>query len=77
MMHRNALIHDTCPTSREGADNVDESRHRTTNSFGLGLAIAKEIVELHHGKIGVDSTKENGTLFTVVFPISNMVKKLP
>lgn len=43
---------------------VDESRNRNTNRYGLGLAIAKNIVNNHNGKISVQS--ENGyTTFIV------------
>lgn len=43
---------------------VDESRNRNTNRYGLGLAIAKNIVINHNGKINVQS--ENGyTTFIV------------
>jgi NtrC-family two-component system sensor histidine kinase KinB len=39
-------------------------------SAGLGLAIAKEIVEAHGGRIFVDSKVGNGTCFTVELPIA-------
>lgn len=40
---------------------------------GLGLAIAKNIVELHNGKIWVTSQKRKGATFHFVIPISNQV----
>ncbi len=36
--------------------------------FGLGLAYVKKIVELHKGKITVDSTLGEGTTFTIQMP---------
>ncbi len=48
---------------------VDEARTRTSSEggYGLGLAIAKTIVERHGGIVRVESTAEKGTIFTVVF----------
>lgn len=44
---------------------VDKARNRKENRYGLGLAIAKGIVNNHHGKISA-SSKEEYTTFTVI-----------
>ncbi|MEC2304065.1 MULTISPECIES: sensor histidine kinase [Heyndrickxia] len=46
---------------------VSKSRTKT-ESLGLGLSIAKWIVEKHSGKIRVDSKLGEGTTFTITFP---------
>ena len=40
---------------------------------GVGLAFTKRLVELHHGEITVESTPEEGSIFTVSLPISDQV----
>lgn len=44
---------------------VDKSRSRATGGAGLGLAISKEIINLHHGEITVESIEDAGTAFTI------------
>lgn len=50
---------------------VDSSRSRETGGYGIGLSIAKSIVEAHHGKISVRSDDGKSICFTVT--ISNKV----
>lgn len=47
----------------------DKSRHRDdADSSGLGLAIARAIVESHGGAIGVDSVEGSGSTFWIRLP---------
>lgn len=48
---------------------VDKARSRETGGTGLGLAIVKHIIELHKGKIEVDSEVNEGTTFTITLPM--------
>lgn len=55
---------------------VDKARSRKMGGTGLGLAIAKEIMELHGGKIKVQSKVDEGTKFSLYFPIINTDKSV-
>jgi signal transduction histidine kinase len=47
----------------------DPSRNKNqAEGYGLGLAIAKKIVDLHEGKIEVRSAPDKGTNFTIYLP---------
>lgn len=49
---------------------ADKSRTKTgVPGYGLGLSIAKQIVEQHHGTIRVHSELKKGTTFSVELPI--------
>jgi signal transduction histidine kinase len=47
---------------------VDESRSRSTGGYGLGLAIAKTLVEGMGGTISVRSQPSQGSIFTITLP---------
>lgn len=51
---------------------LDEARRSNTGGVGLGLAIAKEIVELHGGSITAESDREV-TTFRVSLPCGNIL----
>jgi PAS domain S-box-containing protein len=49
---------------------VDPARSSETGGAGLGLAIAKQIIDLHQGNITVESKIGEGSTFRVVLPLS-------
>ncbi len=50
---------------------VDEMRPRQPRGAGLGLSLARSVVEAHGGHIDVESEEGNGTVFTVRLPVAN------
>ena len=48
----------------------DRSRSRETGGAGIGLAIVRELVRAHDGRIDVDSTPGTGSTFRVALPLS-------
>ena len=49
---------------------VDKSRARATGGSGLGLTIARRLVEAHGGEIKVHSEPGNGSCFSFTIPVS-------
>lgn len=51
---------------------ADVARSKTdTSGYGLGLAIARKIVDRHHGTITAESTADKGTTFVIRLPTAH------
>ncbi|MDD5190598.1 MAG: ATP-binding protein [Dehalococcoidales bacterium] len=48
---------------------VNKAHPREESGVGLGLAICERIIELHKGKITVESEEGKGSLFSIYFPM--------
>jgi two-component system, NtrC family, sensor kinase len=55
-------IFDPFFTTKSGPDDSGKG------GTGLGLAMCRDIIEAHHGRIRVDSTPGRGTAFTLKLP---------
>ena len=58
------------PRLTERFYRVDTHRSRAQGGTGLGLAIVKHIVSRHRGRLRIDSTRGQGSTFTVILPES-------
>ncbi|TRV44452.1 MAG: GAF domain-containing protein [Microcystis panniformis Mp_MB_F_20051200_S9] len=56
------------PLLFEKFTQLDGSRKRRYGGMGLGLALTKQLVELHRGTIEVESCLDKGSIFTVRLP---------
>ena len=48
---------------------VESHLTRRYNGMGLGLAVAKSMIDLHEGRIWVESEEGKGSTFTFLLPI--------
>lgn len=46
----------------------DAARHETTGSHGIGLAIARAVIERHHGRIWAHNRADGGLCITITLP---------
>jgi len=45
--------------------------HSHVGGIGLGLALCRDIIRAHHGRIAIDSHPGNGCTFTVILPLGD------
>ncbi len=55
---------------------VDKARSRSSGGSGLGLSIVRSMVERNDGTIAVESVPQQGSVFTVTFPIFDIEEGL-
>jgi len=48
----------------------EKSRNRQTGGSGIGLALVKQLIEAHGGRVSVESTLGHGATFRVMLPAS-------
>jgi two-component system OmpR family sensor kinase len=65
-----AIVPEDLPHVFDRFYRSDESRSRATGGAGLGLPIAKAIIEAHGGEITVTSKSDEGTRFALFLPRS-------
>ncbi len=47
-------------------DSADPSRQRKTGGYGLGLYLAKAIIDAHKGELQIESKLGHGTRITII-----------
>jgi len=62
---------DMLPTLFERFSGAGRTGLRGEQSTGIGLSIAKDIIESHQGKISVQSEECKGSTFTILLPIAD------
>jgi signal transduction histidine kinase len=63
------------PKAFEHFRQVDSSLSRKYEGSGLGLPLARELMEAHGGRLEIESTPNVGTTATVVFPRERVIQR--
>jgi signal transduction histidine kinase len=54
---------------------ADKSRNRASGGSGIGLALVKQLVEAHGGRVWVESAPGTGATFAVALPLRTAIKE--
>ncbi len=65
------------PKALERFGQIDSALARKYEGTGLGLPLAKHLMELHGGTLSIESTLGKGTTVTVVFPLDRVLARVP
>lgn len=57
------------PRLTERFYRIDKARSRDIGGTGLGLAIVKHIINRHRGRLSIESSRENGVVFSVYLSV--------
>ncbi|MBR5103240.1 MAG: response regulator [Bacteroidales bacterium] len=75
--HANEFILEVCDTGNGipagQQDMIFERFYQIDNEHigsGIGLSLVQRLVELHHGRIILDSTEGKGSIFTIILPLN-------
>lgn len=63
------ISEDDLPNIFERFYKADKSRNRSVKGNGLGLSIAKKIIDMHNGTVEVKSQLNEGTEFIITLPL--------
>lgn len=55
---------------------ADSGRAKESGGLGIGLALVKEIMDRHHGRVSVKGEKGVGSVFTLYFPLYDEEKSI-
>jgi len=65
------------PTALDHFGQVDSLFSREYEGLGLGLPLAKQLVELHGGRLDIESVIDVGTTVTITFPPERVAAVVP
>jgi len=63
------IMPEAIPRIFERFYRVDQARSRDLGGTGLGLSIVKHVMNLHNGRVLVESELGQGSKFTLIFPV--------